>query len=45
MVMKDDDLLAGHTNATRPITTQIQLASTTIPNSTTIPATTIPRQI
>jgi len=45
MVMKDDDLLAGHTNATHPMTTQIQLASTTIPNSTTIPATTVPSRI
>lgn len=39
MVMKDDELLAGRTNITRPITTQVQLAKNTKP-STTIPATT-----
>jgi hypothetical protein len=41
MVMKDDDLLAGRTNTTRPMTTQVQLANTTMPNNTT---TTIPNR-
>lgn len=39
MVMKDDELLAGRTNITQPITTQVQLARNTKP-STTKPATT-----
>jgi hypothetical protein len=44
MVMKDDDLLTGRTNITRPITTTAQLARTTSP-ATTSPATTVPRRI
>lgn len=40
MVMKDDELLAGRTNITRPITTQVQLAKSTRPATTTTPATT-----
>ena len=44
MVMKDDDLLAGHTNITHPLTTQVQLASSTTA-ATTIPATTVPLRI
>lgn len=43
MVLKDDDLLAGKKNATRPMTTQVQLARTT--TAATTPATTIPRKI
>lgn len=42
MVMKDDDLLAGHTNITQPMTTTAQLATSA---TTTNPATTIPRRI
>jgi hypothetical protein len=47
MVMKDDDLLKGQTNATRPMTTTAQLARTTTTSTaaTTNPATTIPRRI
>jgi hypothetical protein len=44
MVMKDDNLLAGRTNITRPMTTTAQLAKTTSP-ATTTPATTAPRRI
>ena len=40
MVMKDSDLLAGQPNATQPITTQVQLASTK--TAATVPATTRP---
>jgi hypothetical protein len=44
MVMKDDNLLAGRTNITRPMTTTAQLAKTTSP-ATTAPTTTSPRRI
>jgi hypothetical protein len=45
MVLKDDDLLASKKNATRPMTTQVQLARTTTTAGATTPATTIPRKI
>ena len=40
MVMKDDDLLAGRTNTTRPMTTQVQLATTSTASSTSTASTT-----
>jgi len=39
MVMKDDDLLAGSTNTTRPMTTQVQLATTSTASSTSTAST------
>lgn len=46
MVMKDDELLAGKTNITRPaITTQAQLVRPSTTNATSIPATTTARRI
>lgn len=50
MVMKDDELLAGRTNITKPMTTQVQLATSTTNTTTnitarnTIPATTTTRR-
>jgi hypothetical protein len=41
IVMKDDNLLAGRSNITRPMTTQVQLAKPR--TTTTSPATTVPR--